>query len=62
MLRGEVWWVDFDPSVGAEIQRIRLAELTEARLPLPHASAGARTTAWAAGLRVSARAFVRPPS
>ena len=25
MLRGEVWWVDFDPSVGGEIQKIRSA-------------------------------------
>ncbi len=25
MLRGEVWWVDFDPSVGGEIQKIRPA-------------------------------------
>jgi mRNA-degrading endonuclease toxin of MazEF toxin-antitoxin module len=21
MLRGEVWWVDFDPSLGGEIQK-----------------------------------------
>jgi len=25
MLRGEIWWVDFDPSVGGEIQKTRLA-------------------------------------
>jgi mRNA interferase MazF len=25
MLRGEVWWVDFDPSVGGEIRKIRPA-------------------------------------
>jgi mRNA interferase MazF len=25
MLRGEVWWVDFDPSLGGEIQRTRPA-------------------------------------
>jgi mRNA interferase MazF len=25
MLRGEVWWVDFDPAVGGEIQKIRPA-------------------------------------
>jgi mRNA interferase MazF len=25
MLRGEVWWVDFDPSVGGEIQKVRPA-------------------------------------
>ncbi len=25
MLRGEVWWVDFDPSLGGEIQKIRPA-------------------------------------
>jgi mRNA interferase MazF len=25
MLRGEVWWVDFDPSVGREIRKIRPA-------------------------------------
>lgn len=25
MLRGEVWWVDFDPSQGGEIQKIRPA-------------------------------------
>ena len=25
MLRGEVWWVDFDPSVGGEIQKTRPA-------------------------------------
>ena len=23
MLRGEVWWVDFDPSLGGEIQKTR---------------------------------------
>lgn len=25
MLRGEVWWVDFNPSIGGEIQKIRPA-------------------------------------
>jgi mRNA interferase MazF len=25
MLRGEVWWVDFDPSLGGEIRKIRPA-------------------------------------
>jgi mRNA interferase MazF len=25
MLRGEVWWVDFDPSVGGETRKIRPA-------------------------------------
>lgn len=25
MLRGEVWWVEFDPSVGSEIRKTRLA-------------------------------------
>ncbi len=25
MLRGEVWWVDFDPSCGSEIQKTRPA-------------------------------------
>jgi mRNA interferase MazF len=25
MLRGEVWWVDFDPSVGGEIRKTRPA-------------------------------------
>lgn len=25
MLRGEVWWVEFDPSVGIEIRKTRLA-------------------------------------
>ena len=25
MLRGEVWWVDFDPAVGGEIQKTRPA-------------------------------------
>ncbi len=25
MQRGEVWWVDFDPSIGGEIQKIRPA-------------------------------------
>jgi hypothetical protein len=25
MLRGDVWWVDFDPSLGGEIQKTRLA-------------------------------------
>jgi mRNA interferase MazF len=25
MLRGEVWWVDFNPSVGSEIQKTRPA-------------------------------------
>jgi mRNA interferase MazF len=25
MRRGEVWWVDFDPSLGGEIQKIRPA-------------------------------------
>jgi len=25
MLRGEVWWVDFDPSLGREIQKMRPA-------------------------------------
>ena len=25
MFRGEVWWVDFDPSLGGEIQKIRPA-------------------------------------
>ena len=25
MLRGEVWWVDFDPSLGGEIQKVRPA-------------------------------------
>ena len=25
MLRGEVWWVDFDPSIGGEIQKTRPA-------------------------------------
>jgi len=25
MLRGEVWWVDFDPSLGVEIQKTRPA-------------------------------------
>lgn len=25
MLRGEVWWVNFDPSMGGEIQKIRPA-------------------------------------
>jgi mRNA interferase MazF len=25
MLRGEVWWVDFDPSLGGETQKIRPA-------------------------------------
>jgi mRNA-degrading endonuclease toxin of MazEF toxin-antitoxin module len=23
MLRGEVWWVDFDPSLGGEVQKTR---------------------------------------
>ena len=25
MLRGEVWWIDFNPSVGGEIQKVRPA-------------------------------------
>lgn len=25
MFRGEVWWVDFDPSLGGEIQKVRPA-------------------------------------
>jgi mRNA interferase MazF len=25
MLRGEVWWVDFDPSLGGEMQKVRPA-------------------------------------
>lgn len=25
MLRGEVWWVEFDPAVGSEIQKTRPA-------------------------------------
>src|ERR1022692_3614843 len=25
MLRGEVWWVDFDPSLGGEVQKTRPA-------------------------------------
>ena len=25
MTRGEVWWVDFDPSIGGEIQKMRPA-------------------------------------
>ena len=25
MLRGEIWWVDFDPSLGGEIQKTRPA-------------------------------------
>lgn len=25
VIRGEVWWVDFDPSIGGEIQKIRPA-------------------------------------
>jgi mRNA interferase MazF len=25
MLRGEVWWVDFDPSLGSEIRKTRPA-------------------------------------
>jgi len=25
MLRGEVWWVDFNPSVGGEVQKVRPA-------------------------------------
>lgn len=25
MLRGEVWWVNFDPSVGSEVQKQRPA-------------------------------------
>ena len=25
MLRGEVWWVDFNPSLGGEIQKVRPA-------------------------------------
>ncbi|WP_147466945.1 type II toxin-antitoxin system PemK/MazF family toxin, partial [Pseudomonas savastanoi] len=25
MLRGEVWWVEFDPSVGSEIKKTRPA-------------------------------------
>jgi mRNA interferase MazF len=25
MLRGEIWWVDFDPSLGSEIQKTRPA-------------------------------------
>ena len=25
MHRGEVWWVDFDPSIGGEIQKVRPA-------------------------------------
>jgi mRNA interferase MazF len=27
MLRGEVWWVDFDPSLGGEIQKTRPAAI-----------------------------------
>ena len=27
MLRGEVWWVDFDPSVGGEIRKTRPAAI-----------------------------------
>jgi mRNA interferase MazF len=27
MLRGEVWWVDFDPSLGGEIRRTRPAAI-----------------------------------
>jgi mRNA interferase MazF len=27
MLRGDVWWVDFDPSLGGEIQKTRPAVL-----------------------------------
>jgi mRNA interferase MazF len=23
MKRGEVWWIDFDPSLGGEIQKVR---------------------------------------
>lgn len=25
MLRGEVWWVEFDPSIGSEIRKTRPA-------------------------------------
>lgn len=25
MLRGEVWWIDFNPSIGGEIQKVRPA-------------------------------------
>jgi len=25
MKRGEVWWIDFDPSIGGEIQKVRPA-------------------------------------
>ena len=25
MKRGEIWWVEFDPSVGSEIRKTRLA-------------------------------------
>ena len=27
MLRGEVWWVDFDPSLGGEVQKTRPAAI-----------------------------------
>jgi len=37
-LRGEVWWVNFDPTVGAEIKKVRTAVVVSldsiGRLPL----------------------------
>jgi len=37
-LRGEIWWVNFDPTVGAEIQKVRTAVVVSlnsiGRLPL----------------------------
>jgi mRNA-degrading endonuclease toxin of MazEF toxin-antitoxin module len=32
MLRGEVWWVNFDPSLGGEMQKTRPATVSKQRL------------------------------
>jgi mRNA interferase MazF len=32
MKRGEVWWVDFDPSIGGEIQKMRPAVIVSSDL------------------------------
>jgi mRNA interferase MazF len=33
MRKGEVWWVDFDPSIGGEIQKMRPAVIVSNDLP-----------------------------
>ncbi len=41
MKRGEVWWVEFDPSVGSEIRKTRPAILS-AMTRQPESGAGGR--------------------